>query len=107
MIDDILDNEEQKLVVFSQYSKMIDLFLERTEQYKPLVISGDINSRDREKAIYSFQNDSSSRLLLTTAGDMGITLNAATDMILFDETWNPAQMRQIEDRIHGRGENVR
>ena len=105
MIDDILDNEEQKLVVFSQYSKMIDLFLERTEQYKPLVISGDINSRDREKAIYSFQNDSSSRLLfLTTAGDMGITLNAATDMILFDETWNPAQMRQIEDRIHGRGE---
>ena len=44
--------------------------------------------------------------LNTFAGGVSLTLDAADDMVILDETWVPDDQEQLEDRIHriSRGE---
>ena len=39
-------------------------------------------------------------LLTTTAGGVSLTLDAADDLVVLDETWSPDDQTQVEDRIH-------
>lgn len=42
-------------------------------------------------------------LLSTTAGGVSLTLDAADDLVLNDQTWSPDEQEQVEDRIHRTG----
>jgi SNF2 family DNA or RNA helicase len=95
-----------KIVVASQFSQLIDAFAEGLRELgiKGYKFTGGTNTKDRESIVNDWQNNplSAQRVLLltTTAGGTGLTLDAADDLVVLDETWDSSQQEQLEDRLH-------
>ncbi|NXO17251.1 ERC6L protein, partial [Oriolus oriolus] len=108
-----LREEGHRTLVFSQSRKMLDiieLVLSR-RQFRVLRIDGTVTHlTERERRINAFQSnrDCSVFLLTTQVGGVGITLTAASRVVIFDPSWNPATDAQAVDRAYriGQKENV-
>lgn len=68
------------------------------------MITGDVKEADRTELVKRFQNGGkdSPRVIVvtTTAAGTALTLDRADTVHLMDETWNPDDQEQLEDRIH-------
>ncbi|XP_054852708.1 DNA excision repair protein ERCC-6-like [Eublepharis macularius] len=110
---DRLQQEGHRTLVFSQSRKMLDI-IERIlthRHFKLMRIDGTVTHlSEREKRIDMFQNDKDYAvfLLTTQVGGVGLTLTAATRVVIFDPSWNPATDAQAVDRAYriGQKENV-
>ncbi|KAM7043361.1 DNA excision repair protein ERCC-6-like [Acridotheres tristis] len=108
-----LREEGHRTLVFSQSRKMLDiieLVLSR-RHFRILRIDGTVTQlTERERRINAFQSnpDYSVFLLTTQVGGVGITLTAASRVVIFDPSWNPATDAQAVDRAYriGQKENV-
>uniref|UniRef100_A0A8C6K1Y3 DNA excision repair protein ERCC-6-like n=1 Tax=Melopsittacus undulatus TaxID=13146 RepID=A0A8C6K1Y3_MELUD len=108
-----LREEGHQTLVFSQSRKMLDI-IERVlscRQFRIMRIDGTVTHLlEREKRISTFQSnrDYSVFLLTTQVGGVGITLTAASRVVIFDPSWNPATDAQAVDRAYriGQKENV-
>lgn len=70
---------------------------------KTELITGDTKGKDRKSIVKRFQSgkDSPRVVAVTTqAGGVAITLDRADTVHILDETWNPDDQTQLEDRIH-------
>lgn len=98
--------EVPKVVVVSQFSRLLDCFQEGLEAQGIYChkFTGDTNQAEREAIKDDWQNNptSSKRVLLlsTKAGGVSLTLDAASEMVILDETWSTSDQEQVEDRIH-------
>jgi SNF2 family DNA or RNA helicase len=95
------ENREAKALVFSQSRRMVDFIAERLrkEGLETLVISG--KTRNRRAVKEAFQDGTAQVLVIvTTAGGTSLTLDAADDVHLIDELWDPGEDEQAEDRAH-------
>ncbi|XP_026547891.1 DNA excision repair protein ERCC-6-like [Notechis scutatus] len=108
-----LREEGHKTLVFSLSRKMLDIIegILTQRHIKFMRIDGTVTCLlEREKRVRDFQKDRSySVFLLTTqVGGVGLTLTAATRVVIFDPSWNPATDMQAVDRIYriGQKENV-
>ncbi|XP_061494030.1 DNA excision repair protein ERCC-6-like [Rhineura floridana] len=108
-----LQNEGHQTLVFSQSRKMLDIIecILTQRHFKLMRIDGKVNClAEREKRIGVFQKDKdySVFLLTTQVGGVGLTLTAATRVVIFDPSWNPATDAQAVDRAYriGQKENV-
>src|ERR1044072_599452 len=64
-------------------------------------ITGDVSQVKREELISRFQANGVSVVVLSTkAGGVSITLDNANTVIHVDETWDPDDQEQVEDRAH-------
>ena len=103
----IQDNEEESIVIFSQFKKVINLATDRLRRAKIpyVIITGDVPANQRPAAIDQFQRGEV-RIFLGTigAGGEGITLTAASTVIFLDRDWSPAKNAQAEDRLHRIGQ---
>lgn len=98
---------DSKVLVFSQYkSEGTDFLTEQLFRFRPVVITGDRTAQERARAVDTFQNDDRCKLLLATpkAGGVGLNLVAGNYVFHFDHWWNPATVRQAEDRVHRIGQ---
>jgi SNF2 family DNA or RNA helicase len=99
----ILDGEgDGKLVVASQFTEVIELFASALTGMgaTPLTLTGKTPDRKRAAVKDEFQNGSARLILINVwAGGVSIDLDAADDLVLLDETWNPDDIEQVEDRI--------
>ena len=97
---------DQKVVVFSQYAKMINRLSERLKQrqIKHVVLTGQTTQRGQ--LVRQFQEDTETKVFLGSllAGGTGIDLTAASVVIHFDRWWNAAKENQATDRIHRIGQ---
>ena len=95
---------EQKIIIASWQTNLLKLFRAQTEKYKipSLIITGETPNADRSRAKAVFQKPAGPRLMFlnTLAGGVSLTLDAADDMVILDETWIPDDQEQLEDRIH-------
>jgi len=100
--EQILSDPKTKVVLFGTFKATIALAAEGLKKYKPLIATGDISDQEVTKNIKEFQTNPNSRVFIGTwqKAGTGITLNAATDMIMLDSAWSAAQNEQTEDRIH-------
>jgi SNF2 family DNA or RNA helicase len=103
--DPKLDDGDSKVVIASQFTSMINLWAEalRAKGIECLVMTGETNKGDAFARMQrQFQAKGGPRVLLlnTMAGGVSITLDAADDMAIMDETWVPDDQEQVEDRIH-------
>jgi len=67
------------------------------------LITGDTPAEERLDIVQRFQGGKDSPRVIavtTTAGGVAITLDRADTIHLLDETWNPDDQFQLEDRIH-------
>ena len=105
LLDDCLSGG-QKVVVYSQYLKMIGLIQAHlaTRQVPAAVLTGA--SRERGRIVERFQQDPDCRIFVGSlkAGGVGIDLTAASVVIHYDRWWNAAREDQATDRVHRIGQ---
>ena len=107
IISDIISEEGEKVVVFSQWERMTRLIAKELEA-KEIgfeYLHGGVPSEKRKNLVDNFQNESSSRVFLSTdAGSTGLNLQAAATIINIDLPWNPAVLEQRIGRIYRLGQ---
>ena len=91
--------------VLSQMTRMIDVLEDYLwmRQYKYCRIDGKTNYEVREDSIAAYNAPGSDKfvfLLSTRAGGLGINLQTADTVVLYDSDWNPQADLQAQDRAH-------
>lgn len=101
IIDDCVQNDE-KVVVFSEFAHIVREAYNRCSKYNPEIIDGNIKVSLRDLAIQNFQENENCKVILGTRQAMGtgITLTAGNNVIFLDEPWNEANKNQAMDRCH-------
>lgn len=72
-----------------------------------LRLDGTTKSEDRGDLLQKFNNKESDYfifLLSTRAGGLGLNLQTADTVVIFDSDWNPHQDLQAQDRAHRIGQ---
>lgn len=92
----------QKVVIFSNWTQMTDIIYSQLKKYNPALITGEINIDKRKIQENKFQNDNSCKVIIGTIGAMGtgLTLTAGEVVIFVDEPWTKANYEQAVDRCH-------
>lgn len=97
-----------KVLIFSTFVILLDLVEELLimRKHRYCRLDGKLSLSDREKCVYSFNNDPSIYcfLISTRAGGLGLNLAAADTVILYDRDWNPQIDVQAQDRCHRIGQ---
>lgn len=104
-----LVSEGRRVLVFSQFTSMLDLIENELEQLKLAFVRLTGETRDREKVVQRFQSGEIPIFLISLkAGGVGLNLTAADTVIHYDPWWNPAAENQATDRAHriGQTQNV-
>jgi SNF2 family DNA or RNA helicase len=100
--------EGHKVVLFSQFTTMLDVFEKwtKTEAIHFERIDGSISSEKRIQAVKRFQESTTPTVFLISlkAGGVGLNLTAADYVIHVDPWWNPAVESQATDRVHRMGQ---
>lgn len=101
LVEDSVNNN-QKVVVFSNWTQMTDIIYKLLKTYNPAIITGDTNVNDRQLMVDKFQNNNKCKVIIGTIGAMGtgLTLTAGTVVIFVDEPWTKASFNQAVDRCH-------
>lgn len=91
-----------KAILFSQWTKTIDWLEERMRPYGCLVYHGGIPQPKREPILAKFKNDPNSHIILMSyaTGAVGLNLQFAGYVFLYDRWWNPAVEDQAINRAH-------
>jgi len=103
------DDPTTKVVVASQFTEILTLFKEQVEARlggyaHTAFLTGEVIGTKRAAVIDSMNEPLGSGahilFLNTKAGGVAITLDTADVMVIIDETWEPTDQEQLEDRIH-------
>ena len=91
-----------KAIIFSQWSKITEVYYKALQAYNPIYITGDVSPEDRQKEVNRFQTDPECKLAIGTIDAMGtgLTLNKANYVFFIDKKWNSGDNSQAEDRAH-------
>ena len=98
-----------KILIFSQMTHLLDV-LQYFLEYRGIMylrLDGNTKSEDRGTRIDMFNKKDSIYkvfILSTRAGGLGINLQTADTVIIFDSDWNPQMDLQAQDRAHRIGQ---
>jgi SNF2 family DNA or RNA helicase len=105
LLNDILD-VNSKAIVYTRFSKMADILVEKLSEYNPLLISGRIDNDTRSKNVKKFTNEEKNKILIMTdAGSFGLNLQRAKYIIHVDLPWSISKIEQREGRAHRIGQS--
>jgi SNF2 family DNA or RNA helicase len=99
-------SEGDEVAVVGSQSKLFVKFLHTALNKAGIateMITGDTKQADRTKIVERFQKGNNPPRVLvitTTAGGVAITLDRAESVHIMDETWDPDDQTQLEDRVH-------
>ena len=99
---DSMSDNDAKVVIVSQFSKVLRWLKEELALLGVVaeVLDGSTKNADRALIQQEFQEGSLRVVLLSGTMGVGITLDAADDLIMFDLPYDPDRVEQIEDRVH-------
>ncbi len=91
-----------KAILFSQWTKVIDWLAKPMEKYGALIYHGGVPNKQREPILARFKEDPDAHILLMSygTGAVGLNLQFAGYVFLFDRWWNPAIEDQAINRAH-------
>ena len=104
---DELQAEKRKVLVFSQFTTMLDLIKEELEQnnIEYATLDGRTARNERSKIVDNFNNNTKTALLISLkAGGTGLNLTSADTVIHCDPWWNPSVEEQASARAHRIGQ---
>lgn len=95
-----------KTVIFSQYTRMLQIMRDDLEERRIRFAYLDGSSKNRLEVVKQFNEDPSIVVFLVSlkAGGTGLNLVGADTVIHYDMWWNPAVENQATDRIHRIGQ---
>lgn len=93
--------DHEKILIFSQYVGTLEWISERIDIAHD-IFHGGLSQEHRESVIATFRRRSGPRALLMSlkAGGVGLNLQEASTVVLFDRWWNPATEAQAIQRAH-------
>jgi SNF2 family DNA or RNA helicase len=96
----------RKAIVFSQWVEPLDKLAGRLRPFGPLLYHGKVPHKDRQGILDRFQSDPGKHVLLMSygTGSVGLNLQFANYVFLFDRWWNPAIEDQAINRAHRLGQ---
>lgn len=91
-----------KAILFSQWTKTIDWLEPHLKEFNPLIYHGGIPTKQREPILAKFKSDPNAHILLMSygTGAVGLNLQFAGYVFLYDRWWNPAIEDQAINRAH-------
>lgn len=97
-----------RVLIFSQMTQLLNLLEDYLEfrQFKYSRLDGSVQAAKRGELVTNFAQDESvfCFLLSTRAGGLGLNLQSADTVIMFDSDWNPQQDLQAQARVHRIGQ---
>ncbi len=97
--------EGRRILIFSQFTRMIDLIEQMLDQQKIHYLTLTGKSKNRGELCDAFQAGKAPVFLISLrAGGTGLNLTAADTVIHFDPWWNPALEAQATDRAYRIGQ---
>jgi SNF2 family DNA or RNA helicase len=105
MIEELVE-EERAILLFSQFTSMLDLLAEDLDDLNIRYLKLTGQSRNRETLVEAFQRgDAPVFLISLKAGGVGLNLTRADTVIHYDPWWNQAVELQATDRAHRIGQD--
>lgn len=97
---------KHKTVIFSQYTRMLQIMREDFEHRGIRFAYLDGSSKNRLEIVKQFNEDETLPVFLVSlkAGGTGLNLVGADTVIHYDMWWNPAVENQATDRVHRMGQ---
>jgi superfamily II DNA or RNA helicase len=108
LLEEIFEEKQSKVVVFSQWLRMHEVVMRRLERRKwsHVLFHGGVPGQKRRDLIRQFKEDPACRLFLSTdAGGVGLNLQTASAVVSLDQPWNPAVLEQRIGRVHRLGQH--
>ncbi len=101
-----LVESHHKTVIFSQYTRMLQIMREDFEQRGISFSYLDGSTKNRLEIVKEFNENSKIPVFLVSlkAGGTGLNLVGADTVIHYDMWWNPAVENQATDRVHRIGQ---
>jgi SNF2 family DNA or RNA helicase len=96
----------RKAIVFSQWVEPLLFLADALQAVGPLLYHGRVMQGQRQAILDQFQSDGSKHVLLMSygTGSVGLNLQFANYVFLFDRWWNPAVEDQAINRAHRIGQ---
>lgn len=107
LINIINDSCDEKILVFSQFTKVLEVIGKRLneENISYSYLDGKTSAKDRVKLVEEFNTNNNKVFLISLkAGGTGLNLTSANIVVHFDPWWNPAVEDQASDRAHRIGQ---
>ena len=97
----------KKVIIFSQYVKTLERIQEKLE-FETVLYSGQLNEKNKDTVLNNFKNNTEINILLMSlkAGALGLNIQEADLVIMFDRWWNPQIENQAVNRAHRFGRNT-
>ena len=104
-----LKERGNRVLIFTQMTRILDILEDymRIRGYLYCRIDGNTDYEQRGSSIEAFNAPNSEKfvfLLSTRAGGLGINLQTADTVVLYDSDWNPQSDLQAQDRAHRIGQ---
>ena len=97
VLEELLGEDGQKVLVFSEWERMLELVRELAAEMEVGYAwhTGSVPQVERRREIRRFKDDPDCRLFLSTdSGGVGLNLQAASAVVNLDLPWNPARLEQ-------------
>jgi SNF2 family DNA or RNA helicase len=96
----------RKAIVFSQWVEPLEYLARRLEAFGPLRFHGRVPAGQRPAILNQFRDEPDRHVLLMSygTGSVGLNLQFANYVFLFDRWWNPAVEDQAINRAHRIGQ---
>ncbi|KAF2218699.1 SNF2 family N-terminal domain-containing protein [Elsinoe ampelina] len=111
LIKHIIETTDEKIIVFSQWTSLLDLVEIPVDEagWSYTRYDGSMPAKSRADAVDDFKDPTrrqQMRLMLVSlkAGNAGLNLNCASQVIILDPFWNPYIEEQAIDRAHRLGQ---
>jgi SNF2 family DNA or RNA helicase len=108
LLQDLLGSGAHKVVVFSQWERMLRKAAEVVEKLGVghALLYGGVPGKERRGLLERFRDDADCRVFLSTdAGGTGLNLQSADTVINLEPPWNPAVLEQRIARVHRMGQH--
>ncbi|GMF45357.1 unnamed protein product [Phytophthora fragariaefolia] len=100
---------KERTLIFSRSTRMLDIIqlflITKATRYSRL--DGNTKVEERLQMVNDFNSPDSNTtvfLISTRAGGVGLNLQSATNVVIFDPSWNPAHDCQAQDRAYRIGQ---
>lgn len=97
-----ISDDSGKVLVFSQYVETLKWLAEKVGDVPHEIYHGGLSQERRDEVVRQFEDEPGPRILLVSlrAGGLGLNLQAADLVVVFDRWWNPAVEIQAIHRAH-------
>lgn len=100
--EELADGAYNKIVVLAYHRDVLDLLEARLREFGLVRVDGSSTDDQRAEAIRAFRDDKGVRVFLgqQVAAGTGLNLQTASEVVLVEPSWVPAENHQAIKRVH-------